>query len=570
MKSEILAFGVWDYVVFVGFFVVLSLVGFLAGRQERSSKEDYFLAGRKLPWYVVGFSFIASNISSEHFIGMIGASYIFGMCISMYSWMNVLSFTFLIWLFIPFLLSARVFTTPQYLELRFSKSLRQLFAIITVIVNIVAFLAAVLYGGGLALNILFGVPFELAVIVLGLVAGVWAIYGGLSSVAWTDFITVIVMVLGGLLVTFLGLKMLSDHNSVLDGLRIMFERNAAQSGIYAEAASEAAKHISENGQYDRLSVIQPASNEVMPWPVLLFGVFSISIWYNVLNQFMIQRVLGARNRHHARMGIVLAGYLQILMPVIVVIPGMIMFAKHPEIMMMPWSDVKPNADMTFVKLVQMLIPVGLRGLIMAGLFAAIQSTVNSVLNSTATILTLDIYKTSIRPDASDKQLVRAGVLVSTVVLIISIVLGMFIGKLGAGLFVYIQTLYAYFAPPFSAIFILGIFWKRTTAKGAMTGVLAGLAFGIVLKLLIFYVPDCPSWLYPFPNQGILNWFFSMIVTIIFSLWSDPPPPEKISDSFVFNFKKLKIFTDENTKWYNSVLLWWSLFVLIIIILINLF
>ena len=244
MQKEILSFGVWDYLAFAGFFVILSLVGYFAGRKERTNRDEYFLAGHKLPWYVVGFSFIASNISSEHFIGMIGAAYIYGMCISMYSWGNILSFTFLIWLFIPFLLSSRIFTTPEYLEYRFSKALRQLFAIITVIANIVAFLAAVLYGGGLALYTLFGVPFWLSVIILGVVAGIWAIYGGLSSVAWTDFITVIVMVLGGLLVTFLGLKMLSDHGSLLDGIRVMFDHNAAKDGIYAEAVNKAAEHIS--------------------------------------------------------------------------------------------------------------------------------------------------------------------------------------------------------------------------------------------------------------------------------------------------------------------------------------
>ncbi len=567
MQNEVLTFGLWDYLAFGGFFVVLSIVGYLAGKKERTSQEEYFLAGHKLPWYVVGFSFIASNISSEHFIGMIGAAYIYGMCISMYSWGNILSFTFLIWLFIPFLLSSKIFTTPEYLEYRFSKTLRQLFAIITVIANIVAFLAAVLYGGGLALYTLFGIPFWLAVIILGVVAGVWAIYGGLSSVAWTDFLTVFVMVLGGLLVTFLGLKMLSDGGSLLEGIKIMFERNAAKDGIYAEAVAKAAGHISLNGHYDRMSVVQPASNEVMPWPFLIFGVFSISIWYNVLNQFMIQRVLGAKNRHHARMGIVLAGYLQILMPVIVVVPGMIMFAKYPEILMLPWNEVKPHADMTFVEMVRELIPIGLRGLIMAGLFAAIQSTVNSVLNSTATILTLDIYKNNFRPDAPDRHLVKVGVVISTVVLIISIFLGEFIGMLGEGLFIYIQTLYAFFAPPFSAVFILGIFWKRTTAKGALFGVLSGFAFGIALKIFIHFVPECPAWIVPFPNQGILNWAFSTVVTIVASLLTAPPSPEQVSDKYVFSWKQLKVISDENTHWYNSVLLWWSLFVLLIVLLV---
>ncbi len=569
MTQEILVFGTWDYIAFIGFFVVLSLVGYLAGRNEQQSKEDYFLAGRKLPWYVVGFSFIASNISSEHFIGMIGAAYIYGICISMASWMNILSFSFLVWLFIPFLLSAKVFTTPEYLEYRFSRTMRQLFAIITVATNILAFLAAVLYGGGLALHTLFGIPLWISVIIIGVVSGVWAIYGGLSSVAWTDFVTVILMVLGGLLVTFLGFTMLSDHGSLVDGIKVMFERNAAQSGVYAEAVAKAAEHISQNGQYDRLSVIQPISHDTTPWPNIIFGVFSISIWYNVLNQFMIQRVLGAKNRHHARMGIVLAGYLQILMPLIVVIPGLIMFAYKPEIMMLPWDQVRENADMTFVNLVSALVPIGLRGLIMAGLFAAIQSTVNSVLNSTATILTLDMYNVK-HPNASSKHLVKVGVWISTIVLVISIVLGEYIGLLGDGLFIYIQTMYAFFAPPFSAIFVLGIFWKRTSARGALVGVLSGFAFAIVLKLLIHYVPDIPAWIKPYSIQAILTWAFSTIVTVIVSLYTKQPTPEQVTDTLVFSLKKLNIFYDDNSKWYSSVWLWWSIFAAIIIWLISLF
>ena len=569
MSQEVLRFGTWDYIAFIGFFVILSLVGYIAGRNEQQSKEDYFLAGRKLPWYVVGFSFIASNISSEHFIGMIGAAYIYGICISMSSWLNILSFSFLVWLFIPFLLASKVFTTPEYLKYRFSSSMRQMFAIVTVATNILAFLAAVLYGGGLALHTLFGIPLWISVIIIGVVSGVWAIYGGLSSVAWTDFITVILMVLGGLLVTYLGLTMLSDHGSLIDGIKIMFERNAAQSGVYAEAVAKAAEHISENGQYDRLSVIQPASHDTTPWTSIFFAVFSISIWYNVLNQFMIQRVLGAKNRHHARMGIVLAGYLQILMPILVVIPGLIMFAYKPEIMMLPWDQVRANADMTFVNLVSTLVPLGLRGLIMAGLFAAIQSTVNSVLNSTATILTLDFYSVK-HPNISSKQLVKVGVWISTIVLVISIVLGEFVGLLGDGLFIYIQTMYAFFAPPFSAIFILGIFWKRTNTQGAMAGVISGFVFAIALKLVIFYVPDIPSWLIPYPNQGILNWMFSSIVTVVVSLATKPPAPEQISDKFVFSFKKLNVFYDDNSKWYSSVWLWWSIFAAIIIVLISIF
>ncbi len=224
----------WDYLAFGSFFVVLSAIGYWAGRRERTSPDEYFLAGRRLPWYVVGGSFIASNISSEHFIGMIGAAFIYGQCVAMSCWGNVSSFSFLIWLFIPFLLASKVFTIPEFLERRFNGTLRQFFAFMTVLSNIVAFLAAVLYGGGLALNKLFGWDLWFAIVLLGIVAGTWAIYGGLSSVAWTDLFTVIVMILGGVLVTVLGLRMLAgDGCSPVDGFLVMIERNPGHHGRLA-------------------------------------------------------------------------------------------------------------------------------------------------------------------------------------------------------------------------------------------------------------------------------------------------------------------------------------------------
>ncbi len=550
----------WDYVTFAGFFVVLSLVGYLAGRKERASSQEYFLAGRKLPWYVVGCSFVASNISSEHFIGMIGASFIYGVCICMFSWANIGAYTFLIWLFIPFLLASRVFTIPEFLEKRFNHGLRQFFAIVTVISNVVAFLAAVLYGGALALQSLFGWPFWPAIIALAIVAGAWAIYGGLSSVAWTDFFTVIVMLLGGLAVTLFGLNMLGgEDGSIIEGFRIMLHRNQAVDGVWAKAASEVARQISHVGEYNRMSVFQPAAHPVVPWTSWITIVFSVSIWYNVLNQFMIQRVLGAKDTYHARMGVVLAGFMQLFLPLIIVVPGMILFAANPEILTLPWAEVKPAADKAYVDMIQMLVPVGLRGLVLAALFGAIQSTVNSVLNSTSTIVTLDIYKQWARRDPSDDQLVRVGVITSVAILVISVALGGVIDKLGGGLFEYIQTLYAFFAPPFAAIFLLGILWRRINAFGASLAVGLGFAFGIAMKLVVQFVPAHPAWIEPFANQAALNWVFCVIVCIVASLATRPPQAEQVTADLVFDAKKTAVPGAERRPWYASVLFWWLVF-----------
>ena len=464
----------WDYSAFGLYFLLLSAIGFWAGRKEKENSSEYFLAGRTLPWYVVGSSFIAANISSEHFIGMIGAAFVYGICVATPEWSSLIAFSFLIWIFIPFLLTSKVFTTPEFLEKRFNSAIRQFFAFVTIIANVVAFLAAVLYGGGLAIHELFGWNLWLSILVLGAVAGGWAIYGGLKSVAWMDVLTIIIMVAGGLMVTAFGLYALSgDSHSLIDGFKVMIERNQGQTGAWAEAISRNIQHMVQADSYNRLSVIQPITHQVIPWSHWVLSFFYIGLWYTVINQFMVQRVLGAKNIYHARMGIVFAGYLKLLLPFIVVVPGLIMFAMNPEIMLMDWSEIRPEADKSYVVMLQMLVPIGLRGLFLAALFGAIQSTVSSVLNATATIFTIDFYKRIFRKDASDKSMVKVGVLSATVFLIIAIVLAGFISYLKGSLFVYIQTLFTFFAPPFSAVFLLGSLWRRINGKGASAAIFSG-------------------------------------------------------------------------------------------------
>jgi solute:Na+ symporter, SSS family len=570
-NTEYFSLQFWDYATFATYFVMLCSVAFWAGRKKKTRSEEYFLAGRTLPWYVVGSSFIASNISTEHFIGMIGAAYIYGICVAMAEWANVLSFSILIWFFIPFLLASQIFTTPEFMEKRFHPALRQFFAVVTVISNVVAFLAAVLYGGGLALQSLFGWNLWFAIIALAVVAGAWAIYGGLKSVAWTEVFTLIVMVTGGLMVTILGLYMLSgEHHSLIEGWKVMIRRNLASDGIWADVVARNAQHCARVDTYNRLSVIQPVTHEVNPWPSLIFGLFSVSIWYNVINQFMIQRVLGAKNMYHARMGIVFAGYMKILTPAIVVLPGLILFARYPEVMQLPWEKIRPEADKGYVRMLQTLIPVGLRGLFLAALFGAIQSSFSSVLNSTATIFTLDIYRRLLHPTASEKHLVRMGMGSSVLFLVVAIVLAGFIGRLGGSLFVYIQSLYAFFAPPFGAVFLLGILFRRINGPGANTAVFLGFVLGIAMKLYVQFDPGHPAWIEPFAMQGILNWAFCVVVCVAVSLLTAPPRPEQVTDDLTFNWRRLNIFGELGTAWYQHVVLWWGLFVLIIVALMVVF
>ena len=547
-----------DYAAMAVYLILLTVVGYWSGRGEHANADDYFLAGNKLPWYVVGGSFIASNISSEQFIGMIGTAAIFGTCVSMMEWANAATFSLLIWIFIPFLLASKVFTIPEFLERRFSPALRQIFALVTIISNVVAFLAAVLYGGGLALEQLFGWNLWVAVAVLGIVAGMWAIYGGLSSVAWTDLFSLAVMLCGGIVVTICGfMELAGDDGSIIDGFNTLIERNQAAKGPWAEAVNSNVQNLGGADTYNRMSVFQPATHPIVPAVSLLTTTLSISIWYNVLNQFMIQRVLGAKDSYHARMGIVMAGGIKLFLPLITVVPGLILFALHPELLMIePWSAVKPAADRAYVLMLQTLVPAGLRGLFLAALFGAIQSTVNSVLNSTATVFTLDIYRRMLRPQATQAQLVRVGVISSVVILAIAIGLGGLVGKIGGSLFEYIQSLYAFFAPPFAAVFLLGIVWRRINAIGALTAVVLGFAFGSGMKFYVSLVPDHYGWLDPYWNQASLNWLFCVAVCIGISLVTAPPRPEQVTDQLTLNWSKLNIFSNLGGHWYSSVVTWW--------------
>ena len=322
--------------------------------------------------------------------------------------------------------------------------------------------------------------------------------------------------------------------------------------------------------YSRLSLIQPVSHQVSPWPNLILGVFTISIWYNALNQFMIQRVLAAKNSYHARMGIVFAGYLKVLLPVIVVLPGLILFARYPDVLNLPWPEIRPEADKGFIVLLQTLVPAGLRGLFIASLFGAVQSTVSAVLNSTSTVFTLDVYKRMFRKNELDSHYVRIGRWSSFVIIIVAIVLAGFIGKLGGSLFVYIQTLYAFFAPPFAAIFVLGILFRRINGKGAIVSITVGFIFSILLKIYIQYDADAPSWLTPFQMQAIVSWLLCVIVCVVVSLLTEKPRAEQVTDDLTINWKKINIFEDLGNQWYKSVILWWLIFVLLVACLLIIF
>jgi SSS family solute:Na+ symporter len=570
--NESISLGLPDWIAFGIYFFSLSVIGYFAARKVKGAAEkdsaDYFLAGRSLPWYVVGSSYIAANISTEHFIGLIGAAFIYGIAVATGEWSTVIAFAFMIWLFIPFLLTAGVFTAPEFLERRFNPQMRFSFAFVTVLANVFAFLAPVIYGGGLALEALVdfnglfgkpeGSPFGLwfSIALIGLVAGVWAVWGGLKSVAWMDVLTIAVMVVGGLTVTVLGLKALGNGGGIFEGFSLMLERNAANSGQWADAVSKLAPEIVKQENYDRLSVIQPLTHQTNPWTHWVFSFFYIGLWYTVINQFLIQRVFAAKNIYHARMGMTFASYLKLLLPFIVVVPGLIYFAMYPEIVLQYESvgELRPKADQTYVNMVEQLVPIGVRGLLLAALFGAIQSTVAAVLTSTSTVITMDFYKRLVNEHASERTLVSLGRWITAIVLLFAIVLGVMLSTFEISLFVYIQELFTFFAPPFSAVFLLGVLWRRVPGNAAFITVIVGFLFGIGVKLLV-QTGAAPAVLEPYANQGLFNWLICMALCTVLSLVLPPAKPEQVTDELAFNWKTLNLGGGLGGPWYKGVPFW---------------
>jgi SSS family solute:Na+ symporter len=333
----------------------------------------------------------------------------------------------------------------------------------------------------------------------------------------------------------------------------MVARNLGEGAAWKAAIAETAQDIVGRDQYNRLQVFQPLSHEMVPWPGIFLSWLSVSIWYNCINQFMIQRVFAAKDDWHARMGILFAGFMKIFMPLIVVVPGLIYFAMEPGI------TESQEVDQTYAVLVTRLLHTGLRGLLLAALFGAIQSTIDSVLNSTSTIITLDIHKKFINPRASEESLVKMGKWTSAAVLVLAMGIAPFIGWLGQGVFYYIQNLYAYFAPPFAAVFLIGILWKRATPIAATITIPAGIVFGFFLEFVVFefWITNATA----FTLRAVYNWLFCVILLVLLSRLTKPAPPEKTMDDVTINWRTLVAFRDLGTPWYRNVALWWVLFVI---------
>ena len=466
------SFEALDYVIFAIYATVILGVGLWVSRNkkgETKSTEDYFLASKSLPWWAIGASLIAANISAEQFIGMSGSGFAGGLAIATYEWMAALTLIVVGKFFLPIFIKKEIYTIPEFVEQRFSSQLKTILAVFWIGLYVFVNLASVLYLGGLALQTILGIEMLSAVIGLAAFAAAYSLYGGLSAVAWTDIIQVVVLVLGGLVTTYLALDTVSAGGGFLEGLNKVY-----------------------NAVPERFDMILEKSNpEYMNLPgigVLIGGMWIANLYYWGFNQYIIQRTLAAKSLEESQKGILFAAGLKMIIPLIVVIPGIAAYVivNDPNLLAslgeagmanLPSAD---QADKAYPWLMQFL-PTGLKGVAVAALAAAIVSSLASMLNSTATIFTMDIYKQLINKEASESKTVNVGRLSAFVALIIACIMAPLLGGIDQA-FQFIQEYTGIVSPGILSVFVLGLFWKKTSNKGAIYGALTSIPIALFFKV----------------------------------------------------------------------------------------
>jgi SSS family solute:Na+ symporter len=488
-----------DIMVFTVYVIIIISVGLWVSRDKNNvqkSTEDYFLAGKSLPWWVIGASLIAANISAEQFIGMSGSGYSIGLAIASYEWMSALTLIIVGKYFLPVFIEKGIYTIPEFVEKRFNKKLKTILAVFWIALYIFVNLTSVLYLGGLALETILGIPLIYAIIGLALFALIYSIYGGLSAVVWTDVIQVFFLVLGGFMTAYMAVGYIGGTEGWSAGLSKM-----------AAIAPEHFKMILDRNNPEYMNLPGVA--------VLIGGLWVANLYYWGFNQYIIQRTLAAKSVSEAQKGIVFAAFLKMIVPFLVVLPGIAAYVitTSPELMsglsaaVMHDMPSAAHADKAYPWLTQ-LLPVGVKGVVFAALAAAIVSSLASMLNSTATIFTMDIYKEYLAPDCEDHKLVNVGRLVAIIALVIACCIAPLLGGMDQA-FQYIQEYTGLISPGILAVFLLGLFWKKTTSKGAILGVVASIPFALFLKFMPISMP--------FMDQMLYTLLFTIVVIALTSL-----------------------------------------------------
>ena len=534
-----------DWFVLGAYFFALILVAVWVVIQKNKNTEDYFLAGRNVGWFVIGASIFASNIGSEHVVGLAGTGFESGTPMAHYelhAWIVLL----LGWLFLPFYIRSGAFTMPEFLEKRFDSRSRWFLSLFSLVAYVLTKVSVTIYAGGIVVSELLGIPFWYGAIGVVVFTGAYTVIGGMKAVIYTETLQAIVLILGSIIITYLGLQEVGGWNEL---------RNI----VIAESP-------------DHFNMWRPMTDPDFPWTGLLFGGTIVGVWYWCTDQYIVQRTLAANNIKIGRRGAIFGAYLKLLPIFIFLIPGIIAFAlsiKDPAVFSIE------KADRAFPMLVKTLLPVGLKGLVAGGLMAALMSSLASVFNSCSTIFTIDIYK-KLRPLESEKKLLNIGKIATTVIVILGIVWIPIMEKIGGGvMYQYLQNVQSYIAPPVTAVFLLGIIWKRVNAEAAITTLLAGLIL-LILRLgsEIYYQPMIASgelvdnFMFAFAtvnfsHMAILMFIFSVLLCITVSILTSPPNYSKISGlsygTLTVNHRK------ENSESYDTVDVILSIVLIIIVV-----
>ncbi|KAA3663075.1 MAG: sodium/glucose cotransporter [Calditrichaeota bacterium] len=492
-------FSVVDYGVFFGYIIFIVGLGLWVSREKKGHEKDskdYFLAGKSLPWWAIGASLIAANISAEQFIGMSGSGFAIGLAIASYEWMAAITLIIVGKFFLPIFIEKKLYTIPEFIEQRFSENLKTILAVFWIALFIFVNLTSVLFLGGKAIDTIIGTGdggiIIWAILGLAFIAAAYSLYGGLSAVAWTDVVQVALLVIGGLITSVIALNSVTPEGGVFHGLSHVF--NTAGDKFHMILSRD-------NPEYFNLPGIA----------VLIGGMWVANLYYWGFNQYIIQRTLAAKSLREAQRGIAFAAFLKLIIPLIVVIPGIVAFVMYTQPegtaaisgVHEAFSNGEGgiNYDKAYPWLISVFIPVGLKGLVLAALTAAIVSSLASMLNSTSTIFTMDIYKPYINKQATEKNLVTTGRITAFVALLIAILMAPIMGNIPQ-MFQYIQEYTGLVSPGILAVFLMGLFWKKTTNKAAIVGVLSSIVVALLLKTAVVDLP----WM----DQM----FYTMLITMV--------------------------------------------------------
>lgn len=456
------------------------IIGYGLYHAKRDSSEDYFLAGRNMIWPIVGISLFAANISSSTLIGLAGDAFLTNTHVFNYEWMAAVILVFFAIFFLPFYLKSRVYTMPEFLERRYDSRSRYYFSGITIIGNVLIDTAAALYVGNIILKLIFpDLDSWIIIVILAFAAAAYTIPGGLNSVIHTEVIQAILLVIGSCVLTYFAFEQVGGWQGMISGLDEL-----AAAGHFANEDTG----ITLRSANDVLSLVRPINDEFMPWLGLLLGVPILGFYFWANNQFMVQRVLGAKNLNHGRWGALFAGLLKLPVIFIMVLPGTVAILLYRDLDLSALNyyigdelctNLRDCPNMTYPVLLANLLPTGLLGLVLAGLLAAMMSSVSATFNSASTLVTMDFVH-KLRPSLTSKQLVRVGQICTLILVVLASLWATQIDKVADTLWLYLQLVLSFICPPVVAVFILGLFWKKANADGAFASLITGFVLAVVL------------------------------------------------------------------------------------------